>query len=112
MCNQLMILPFEGNDHSNSVLRLYGFAGDDYLSKLCEKIYKLRENAEENNQFVPDDFCSHLSFVDNDDDKDCYYGITNGLIYVFAKDLVELENIHKEYYKETDFFYIVWVIFF
>ncbi len=100
MSEDLMILPFEGSHYSHSVLRLCGFSGNGYASELAKKLGELREKAKKNDQFVPDIFTSYLCL--DDDNKDYYYGITKDLVYVFAKDLVELENIHKEYYKEDD----------
>ena len=100
MSKDLMILPFEGDNYSGSVLRLCGFDCSAYLSELSKKLGELREKAKENNQFVPDRFTSHLCV--DDIDKGLQYGVTKDLVYVFAKDLVELEDIHKEYYKEED----------
>ena len=100
MSQYFMILPFDGDHYSHTVLRLCGFSGASYTSELAKELGKLRENAEKNNQFVPKEFTSHMCI--DSDEKDYYYGITNNLIYVFAKDLVELEDIHKEYYKEDD----------
>ncbi len=103
MTTDLYILPFEGfedNQYSNSVLRLCGFDATDILSELYKVLSELTDKAKENNQFVPERFLSHLGRDHNG--NHCYGEAKYPLPYVFVKDLLELEELHKEYYKEDD----------
>lgn len=102
MTTDLLLLPFEGfenHQYSNTVLRLCGFDLSDDLCELHKRLAELTNKAKENKQFVPDNFCSHLSF---DLEKDYHYGIITGIVYIFVRDLLELEELHREYYKEDD----------
>lgn len=107
MSSEIMLLPFEGDRRfqcSNTILRLCGFAGDYREDGLFRSLIKLREKAEKNYQFVPDGFTSHLSMeIDEETGYDgVHYGVISGIIYVIVRDLLELEDLHKEYYKGCD----------
>jgi len=103
MPTDVYTLPFEGiNDHqrSHSVLRFCGFVGSIILDEFGKKLIELIEKAKENNQFVPERFYTHFGYEHG---KEYFYGEAEyPLPYVFVRDLLELEKLHGEYYKEED----------
>lgn len=104
MSIELYLLPFEGfglKQYSFSILRLCGFdAGHN--SGLYNELEILCSEARERKQFVPNNFASYLCC--NKDYEEPHYGTTirdeldNRLVYVFVKDLLELEKLHNNYY--------------
>ncbi len=109
MSRNLTLLPFEGfkeSQFSHSILRLCGFSGGWLCCELHNKLEDLTTKAEENKQFVPNHFSTYIS-MENDESgcEDAHYGVTkrnsygDPLVYIFVRDLLELEELHKEYYK-------------
>ncbi len=116
MTKELILLPFEGSEtvkfsvnFSHTVLRLCGFV-QSVDSNIGNKLRKITEKAIQNKQYVPKDFTSYLcGDVDEETGfEELHYGETiidpygDPIVYVFVKDLLELEELHREYYKHEE----------
>lgn len=115
MSIELYLLPFEGfkqKQFSHSILRLCGFNhyngefNAERDPELYDKLAILSLKAKGGKQFVPSGFASYLSY--DEEHEEAHYGLTlkdsyeNQLIYVFVKDLLELEKDHSDYYKDLE----------
>ena len=111
---QSVDVSIENIEFMESIEKIYSsvhfYEPNEISKQLHTKLKELTEKSINNKQYVPKDFTSHLC-PDVDEEtgfEECHYGETtidpygDPIVYVFVKDLLELEELHREYYKDEE----------